>query len=172
MKNYTQIAYVFTMSGLLAMPILTSAHEPQAAYQETLNVATSKEPAAVAKIRKYYTGISKQAANRKNITQHTDKNTQETVSFLKSNGNISFITVQSSKKSADKIYEEYLFDDDTSELIFAYSNNSWSDERGKQNSQLRCYWQNNQLIHSKIKGDLVRFCDDLSQKSQALYNSH
>lgn len=143
-----------------------NAQEENAAYNATLKAASDKEPDEVAHIRTYYTQISKRAKNRKNLLTRTDS-VNNTLSILEDKGQMVFITHQSPPKATTQTYTEFLFDQQT-KLVFAYETSGYKDERGKLNSQLRCYWHNGVLIHSKIKGDLITVCDDLLKEANHL----
>ena len=158
MRNST----ILIILGLLTVNFAI-AEDNAAKMTATIKVASDKEPNEVAQIRQYYTQISKRAKNRKNLFSRTDM-MKNTISVLYDNEKMVFYTFQSPPQSTTQTYSEFLFDKQM-KLVFAYDNQSWTDERGQLNSQLRCYWHNEALIHSKIKGDLSTTCDDLLKEA-------
>lgn len=141
------------------------AEDTAAKMKATLNVATDKEPAQVAEIRQYYTQIKKQAQKSEVWTYSDIASNFHTV--LYDNEKEIFRTIESPEEREYKFYSEFLFDKKTGKLVFAYQNSSYEDERGKQNPQLRYYWHNGKLIHSKMNknADLETTCDDLLKEA-------
>ncbi|MBR0129173.1 MAG: hypothetical protein IJM09_05095, partial [Neisseriaceae bacterium] len=146
------------------------AEDSATKMKTTLNVAHKKEPKQVAEIRKYYMQISKWSGNSERYTRSDIAFNLHSMWY--NNGKKVFHTIQSWEEREDKLYTEFLFDQQTGELIFAYQNHSYEDERGKQNPQLRCYWHKGKLIHSKIKkdADLETTCDDLLKEAEHFRN--
>lgn len=162
---------------LIVLSLLASSvyAERSPDYKETLDAVRKdgSEPEQVKAIRAEYQAAVKLSSEQKENRIYRQEKISENgtsiilnISYVGSEqGNIaSTFYITANPKGVKGWSSEYLFDKNSGELIFAYDR----DASSKKKLELRCYWQNGELIHSKINGSLHDDCATLKLRAEEL----
>ena len=149
---------------------------------EATQQADGKEPDEISAIRKQYKAAmrlgqdSKNRIYRQESIKVSDSNVLFNVIYIASEHDLkNTVYIATNSKDIKDHSNEYLFDKDTSDLIFAHER--YTDKETQQQFDLRCYFHNNNLIHSKSSDGVQNNCENLQEiadklKKNAHYASH